>query len=44
MRRAKILQFEDHPDFEFGRITPIDRRALTIGVGQRRLGRPKPTA
>jgi hypothetical protein len=33
MRRAEILQFEDHPDLDFGRIAPIDRRALTIGVG-----------
>ena len=44
MRRAEVLQYEDHPDLEFGRIAPVDRRALAIGVGQRRLGWPKPTA
>ena len=27
-----------------GRFASIDRRALTIGVSHRRLGRPKPTA
>ena len=31
MRRAEVLQFEDHPDLEFGRIALVDRRALTIG-------------
>ncbi len=44
MRCAEVLELEDHPDLEFGRFASIDRRALTIGVSHRRLGRPKPTA
>ena len=44
MRRAEVLKFEDRPDLKFDQIAPIDRRALTIGIGQWRLGWPKPTA
>jgi hypothetical protein len=44
MRCAEVLKFEDHPDLEFGRFAPTDRRALATGVSQRRFGRPKPAA